>query len=192
MEISAEKTGRKIVGHCSRSNQSRKEEEEEQKRRRNLIVHRAPEPKSESWEGRKQEDKQFVDELMEVLEITTEILDIRRLGRRPQQQQEQQTSQAASNKTDDVSRPLLLSFSSEQEVKKVQDSLKHLKNADEKMYRLRITPDMTQNQREEVRKLVTDAKNMTAQEKGEFVYVVRGTEIKKVKRRKPLSSTEEA
>ena len=57
-----------------------------------------------------------------------------------------------------------------------------LKKATAEIRNLRISPDRSLKEREEVRKLVTKAKNLNDQEQGNYVYLVRRTQILKVKK----------
>ena len=53
---------------------------------------------------------------------------------------------------------------------------------------LRISPDRSLKEKEEVRNLVTKAKNLNDQEEGNYVYLVRGTHILKVKKKARLEN----
>ena len=163
--------------------ESRREAEEEHKRKFNIIIHRAPEPKANSWEERKQKDQELVNKLMDTLHIHPDIEACQRLGKKAQKEQ----SEGGDPETNSP-RPLMVKMKKEQDVKAVMDNLKHLKDAEQEINRLRITPDRNLQEREQIRCLVTEAKNLTAKEKGEFVHLVRGKEIIRVKARKKLNS----
>ena len=92
-------------------------------------------------------------------------------------------------KTDeDINRPLLVSFNTEQAVIEIYRKLPNLKEATVEIRNLRISPDRSLKEREETRNLVTKAKNLNDQEKGNYVYLVQGTQILKVKKKAKLEN----
>ena len=93
-------------------------------------------------------------------------------------------------KTDeDISRPLLVSFNTEQDVIEITQKLPKMKEAFAEIKNLRISPDRSLKEREDVRNLVTKAKkNLNDQEEGTYVYLVRGTQILKVKKKARLEN----
>ena len=75
-------------------------------------------------------------------------------------------------KTDeDINRPLLISFNMNKMLLKKKRKLPKLKEATAKIRSLRISPDRSLNEREEVLNLVTKAKNLNDQEKENYVYL---------------------
>ena len=63
-----------------------------------------------------------------------------------------------------------------------------MKEATAEIKNLRFSPDRSLKEREEVRNLVTKAKNLNDQEEGNYVYLVRGTQILKVKKKARLEN----
>ena len=62
-------------------------------------------------------------------------------------------------------------------------NLTKLKFANENLRQLRFTPDRSLKLRENVRFLVQRAKNLTAEESGDYIHIVRGDRILRVKKR---------
>ena len=74
-----------------------------------------------------------------------------------------------------------MSLSSEEQSGKVLSSLKNLRDADPKLKTIRVSPDLSLQEREEVRILVQEAKNRTSQEEGDYRHIVRGKQIVRVR-----------
>ena len=90
-------------------------------------------------------------------------------------------------KTDeDINRPLLVSLNTD--VIEINRKSPKSKEATAEIRNLRISPDRSLKKREEVRNLVTKAKNLNGQEEGNYVYLVRGTQILKVKKKARIES----
>ena len=64
-----------------------------------------------------------------------------------------------------------------------------LKKAFVEIRNLRINSHRNLKEREEVQNLVTKAKNLNDKEEGNYVYLVRGTQILKVKKKERLKSS---
>ena len=62
-------------------------------------------------------------------------------------------------------------------------SLTKPKIAQDEIRQLRVTPDRSMKERESVRFLVQRAKHLTTEEPGNFIHIVRGNKIIKVKKR---------
>ena len=62
-------------------------------------------------------------------------------------------------------------------------SLTKLKFAEDEIRQLRVTPDRSMKERESVRFLVQRVKNLITEESGNFIHIVRGNKIIKVKKR---------
>ena len=77
----------------------------------------------------------------------------------------------------------MVTLNNSSEVETVMKNLRKLKNAPDELRNLRISPDRSMKEREEVRNLIQRAKNLTEQETGDFMHIVRGTTIIKVKKR---------
>jgi hypothetical protein len=152
--------------------EARKEAEEEAERKKNIIIHRMPELDTEDTQDRREEDKIRVEKFLEKigLENRVEVERIIRMGKRPEKEEEKKA------------RPMKVVLQSEEETRTVFKNLYKLKNAHE-YDEIRITPDRNEQQREELRALVETAKNLTRMEQGDYVHVLRGKRIVRVKKR---------
>ena len=82
-----------------------------------------------------------------------------------------------------TNRPLLLSFDNEKDVNEIMKNLKKQKYAEYKTENLRIGPDRSLKEREEVRRLIAKAKNLNEKEQGDYVHLVRGLQIMRMKKK---------
>ena len=82
-----------------------------------------------------------------------------------------------------TNRPLLVSFINEQDVVELNQNPPKLKDATTAIRSLRISPDKFHKEREEKRKMANKAKNLNDQETGNFMHLVHGMQIIKVKRK---------
>ena len=78
----------------------------------------------------------------------------------------------------------MVTFETEEEVAKVLQNLTKLKGKEKRLVNLRVSPDRSMKNREIVRELVQRAKNLTANETGDYVHLVRGKTIIRVRARK--------
>ena len=126
--------------------EQKKEDEEKSKRESNIIIYRAPESKHVDTKMRIDHDRQFFNQLCNsVLEIgELETVEVTRLGKKT---------------NPDDARPLRIKLNNKLDKLKLFDSLGKLRVADTPFKSLSIADDMTQREREEVKKLVTEAKN---------------------------------
>ena len=140
------------------------------RRKRNIVIHKFEESKDESHDARIAHDMNFATTLVrEVLLVQSEVMEVRRLGKKMD--------------TENPRRPLLVTFANEWEKRKVVDSLYKLKNAAAAFKAIRITEDLPKEERDEIKKLIEEAKNLTAKDSGNFFYIVRNKKILKVQRR---------
>ena len=141
---------------------SSSEEKDRESRSHNIIIYRLKE--HEKSEEIAKADKAFVNDLLrEALEIDLSDNDIKsifRIGKRDTTQQ------------GEVSRPLLVQFREKTMKNRVMESLYKLKNADALFKNVSITHDLSKQDREECKKLISEAK--TREISGEFVWRVRG------------------
>ena len=140
------------------------EQEMKETRKLNIIIHNIPEgpiTDSESQEE-KETDKEYLTGLASVLEIPdAEISKSVRLGKVPENQ---------SNP-----RPMKISFSSGKSKKVFMSKLGKLAFAPDKFKKVSVCHDMTQEEREQNRKLVVEAKNLNGQEStGKWIHRVIG------------------
>lgn len=161
--------------------ESRREGEEELKRKKNIIIHRLPELDSETWADRKGYDGQTIKHLMDTLEVEPKVEGFQRLGRRPRPASDGEQLRQSQ-------RPLKVTLQSEEDVKMVLKNLGKLREADTLLNNIRVAPDMNLKEREKQRELVEQAKNLTRQESGDFIHIVRGKAIIRVKSKRPRRS----
>ena len=121
--------------------------------------------------------KNFVRSFLEELELSYDVVEkTTRLGKKTGTSQEKDTPLTEHH------RPLMVTLNNSSESETVMKNLRKLKNAPDELRNLRISPDRSRKEREEVRNLIQRAKNLIEQETGDFMHIVRGTTIIKVKR----------
>ena len=151
------------------------DERDRENRSHNIIIYRVKENES-SGDDRAKADKSFVTKLVnEALQVDVNENDIKsvfRIGRRDLSQ------------PGEVTRPLLVQFREKSLKNQVMESLFKLKNAEALFKNVSITHDLSKEDREECKKLISEAK--TREVSGEFVWRVRGLpgQMKIVKLRK--------
>ena len=77
----------------------------------------------------------------------------------------------------------MVTLNNSSEVETVMKILRKLKNAPDEVRNLRISPNRSMKEREEVRNLIQREKHLNEQETGDSMHIVRGTTIIKVKKR---------
>ena len=164
--------------------EQKKEQDEDLRRKRNIIIYKAPESKATNPKDRYNQDLTIVNQLCGSIDVDcTKVKQCTRLGRKldDQKESEQQT------------RPLLVTFDTINDADLMLKNLTKLKFANEDLRQLRVTPDRSLKERENVRFLVQRAKNLTAEEPGDYIHIVRGDRIlrvrKRVKTQEPLTDT---
>lgn len=156
-------------------NEQLAEEKDKEGRKNNIIVHKMPESKATDHNCQKKEDMDFLLALLkEALKVEYETGDVKRISR--------------LGRSSDTNRPLLVEFSTSTVKNTVMESLGKLRGAEDKYKGLSIVHDRTKKEREELKKLVQEAKDKQEQDKsGEWIYRVRGSSsamrIVKLKRR---------
>jgi hypothetical protein len=137
------------------------QEQERKGRSQNLIIHGVAELNEEdSIPKKKAYDEEFVTSFLTVIDIGVKPKAILRLGN-------------AKSKN----RPIKLVMANEQEKDSIMGNLRKLKDAEEKYKKLRITDDLTMEEREEIKKWVNKANSKTTEEgeSSQHVWRVRGT-----------------
>ena len=151
--------------------EQKKEQDEDLRRRKNVVIYKAPESNATNPKDRYDHDMAIVNHLCVSIDIDgTTVKHCTRLGRKPDDQSEQQT------------RPLLVTFDTINNADLMLKNLTKLKFARENLRQLRVTPDRSLKQRDNVRFLVQRAKNLTAEESGDYIHIVRGDRILSVKK----------
>ena len=136
------------------------EEREKELRSNNIIIYRVPEG-AESRDDRNKSDKAFILELIsEALEIECHEGDIKKFFR--------------IGKKGEVARPLLIELKARVYKNRIMESLSKLREADEKFKNISVSHDMTKSERMECKTLVEEAKKKQNEEKGEWLWRVRG------------------
>ena len=153
------------------SQEQKREAEDDKRRKKNLITYKAPESTHQDGHNRKVEDKQLIETFLAPVEMGNKTAtNLVRLGKK--------NDEAKTN------RPLLVSFDNEKDVSKILKNLNKVKDAEYKIKNLRIGPDRSLKKREEVRRLRAKAKNLNEKEQGDYVHLVRGLQIMRM-RKKP-------
>jgi len=142
------------------------EDQDVEVRKRNIIIHHVPEKKSDNVEERKANDLVFVTDLLDaVFNIKLEQNDIDKMFR-------------LGRWSADKARPLLVGFRDMNHKETIMTNLKNLKNPIEKFRRVGISPDLHPAEREEIRKMVNEAKqaHIASEEEdvGNFKFLVVG------------------
>ena len=146
--------------------EQKKEQDEDLRRRKNVVIFRAPECKATNSKDRYDQDLEIVNQLCGSIDIdSTTVKQRTRLGRKPDDQSEQQT------------RPLFVTFDMINNADLILMNLTKLKFANENLRQLRVTPDRSVKERENVRFIVQRAKNLTSEESGDYIHIVRGDQL---------------
>jgi hypothetical protein len=135
------------------------EEKDREGRANNIILYRVPE--SDKQEESVKHDKDFCCSLAnEALDLDMNSDDIKSLFR--------------LGKKGASCRPLLVQFRERSVKNRIMESLFKLKDADDKFKNISLTHDLTKQERVDCKSLVEEAKKKQKEEKGEFLWRVRG------------------
>jgi len=145
------------------------EERDRENRSHNIIIYRVPEIGVR--EERIKSDKTFCLELFNdalEMEVNENEFKFFRLGK------------------GDQNRPLMVQCREKTLKNRIMECLNKLKTADDKFKDISITHDLTKNERAECKELVEEAKKKQSEEKGEYLWRVRGLpgQLKVVRLRK--------
>ena len=143
-------------------NETKSEELVQQKERQasaqNIIIHGLPE-EPDTPEG-KEADIRTIKEILDAIEVAPDFESFIRPGKR----------------NESKSRPIKLKMSTLNEKKSVMSNLSKLKQAPENFRKISVTDDYTEKEREEIRKMVNEAKNKTeSRSDGKYIFKVRGS-----------------
>ena len=165
--------------------ESQRAAELDKKRKTNILVHRLPELESDTWKDRQEHDQKVIQDLLHVLEIETEVIEHHRLGKRFKEVRSNEAAPGGSAVLQaQTKRPLKVVLKDETDREKVLANLSKLRDATPELKSLRISPDLNLTERNEVRRLVALAKNLTQEEEGEYRHIVKGMNIIRVKAKK--------
>ena len=150
--------------------EQKREEEDDKRRKKNLIIYKAPESTHQDGHNKKVEDKQLIEAFLASVEMGNKTAtSFVRLGKK--------NDEATTN------RPLLVSSDNEKDVSEIMKNLNKLKDAEYKIKNLRVGPERSLKEREEVRRLIAKAKNLNEKEQGDHVHLVRGLQIRRMKKK---------
>ena len=141
-------------------NETKSEELVQQKEceAQNIIIHGLPE-EPDTPEG-KEADIRTIKEILDDIEVAPDFKSFIRLGKR----------------NESKSRPIKLKMSTLNEKKSVMSNLSKLKQAPENFRKISVTDDYTEKEREEIRKMVNEARNKTeSQGDGKYIFKGRGS-----------------
>jgi hypothetical protein len=137
------------------------EEKDQERRRNNIIIYRVKESSETEANERAHYDRKFVIDLLNKgLQLTATNDDVKkviRIGKK------------------EADRPLLVEFRAHIIKNQVLESLKQLREAEDRFKNISIAPDMTKSERAQCKEAVKEAKEKkSADLSGEYKYVVRG------------------
>jgi len=163
------KTRATDVGKMQEALQQAKEKaddiQDKEHRRNNIIIYRVPESNADSAEEKYKEDEKFCLGIFNAINsgvVEEDITKVIRLGRR-------------DDTTAKHARPLMVKLEGRHQKNLVMENLSKLKHADAKYKAVKVSHDLTPKERDEIKALVVEAKDKTAQEtSGEWIHVVRG------------------
>jgi len=147
-------------------NKKSEEEREVESRKRNIIIYRVPEKKTDMVTERKNNDTVFVKDLLDgVFNMKVEDQDIEKIYR-------------LGRWTEDTSRPLLVAFKNLQHKEHIMENLRNLKQPIVKFRGISIAHDLHPKEREEIKRLVDEAKqdhvDNCDEDVGNFKFLVVG------------------
>ena len=137
----------------------RKDETAEQERQRSIVIHRMPEDQEVNGDRTGHDKAQVLDLTKNGLGLEIGIAKLIRLGKREE------------GKT----RPLLVQLESDWDKRRLMSSLPKLKNASEAHKGLGIAHDLTKDQREKRRNLISEARQKKEAEGNTRFFRIRGT-----------------
>ena len=156
----------------------RDEENDREERKKNIIVYSAPERTEETHAERQQKEKEFVENLLSAIGVTTEPKEIMRLGRykKPEEGQEVKI------------RPIRVVLDSHETQDQIMKNTPRLKDAQEPYKSVYLAYDMSNKERETQREMVSIAKDKPANDPN-YDFKIRGPPWKliemKYRKRKP-------
>ncbi len=153
-----------------------KEMSERRAREPNMLIFKAPEPRTNLKEDRMQEDLKFVEKLCNTvcgldIDPDEDIVKTVRFGKKDE----------GGNP-----RPLLVVFADTDTKKNLFKNLSRLKEAEEPFKSISVQHDMTQKERQETKRLYAEARKKGTESGGDWTYKVRGPPwARKIVRLKP-------
>ena len=161
----------------------RNEENDREERKKNMIVYNAPEQTEGTHTERQQKEKKFVEELLSTIGITTELKEVTRLGRYKKPEEGQEVK----------NRPIRVVLDSHETQDEIMKNTPRLKEAQDPFNSVYLAYDMSIEEREIQRDMVSIAKDKSANDPN-FDYKIRGppwkmveVKYKKESKNNPLS-----
>ena len=152
--------------------EEKREKEEDLRRKKFLVIHKAPESQSRDSKQLYNGDMSLIQQLCSNIEIEpTKVKNCTRLGKSPDQANRARP------------RSLRITLDSPEDAELMMKKLTKLKFAKDKIRQLRVTSDRSIKERENVRFLVQRAKNLIAEQPGNFIHIVIGNKIIRAKKR---------
>lgn len=153
-------------------------------RQKNVIFHRVPEKRSDKVEERRENDLVFVTDLLDgVFNIKLEENNIEKMFR-------------LGRWSADKDRPLLVTFKDLELREAVMSNLRKLRNPIDKFRGVGISPDLHPKEREDIRNMIEEAKQLHTDNESEdvgnfrFLVVGKGHRRKVIKIRRSNSSVQ--
>lgn len=143
-------------------------------REKNMIIHGVKEVDDKNSTVRKERDTSFVNNLAQFIEADDScILNVTRIGKR------KETTSSETERSNETSkpRPIKVVWSETAPKRSFMKNLVHLRKVDEHspFYGVSVTHDMSQDERDENKRLYLEAKAKNEKEKsGKFKFLVRG------------------
>jgi hypothetical protein len=139
--------------------------QERESRKNNIVIYNSDEPEAEDSEDRKDEDRQFTNDLCLLLESdSNDIVSTIRLG-----------IKRTKDNGEAINRPLKVIFRCEKTKTDILRNAKKLQYANEKFKKISISQDMTRKEREKQAQLFQEAKRLNEENSsGDFKFIVKG------------------
>ena len=164
----------------------RNEENDREERKKNIILYNVPERTEGTHTERQQKEKEFVEELLATIGTTTEPKEVARLGR----YKKPEAGQEVKN------RPIRVVLDSHEIQEEIMKNTPRLKDAQDPFKLVYLAYDMSIEERQTQREMVSIAKDKTANDPN-FDYKIRGPpwkmiEVKYKKRKQKQPTQQEA
>ena len=141
----------------------RNEENDREERKQNIILYNVPERTEGTHTERQQKEKEFVEELLATIGTTTEPKEVARLGRYKKPEEGQEVK----------NRPIRVVLDSHEIQEEIMKNTPRLKDAQDPFKSVYLAYDMSIEERQTQREMVSIAKDKTANDPN-FDYKIRG------------------
>ena len=137
------------------------EASKKEQRKNNIILYKVPEPQDKEANDRLKSDKNIVQQLMSHLKVRGEPVKVYRLGKYEEAKKNQ------------GSRPIKVEFENHEKQTEIMSNTRKMKDAPEHLKGISLSYDLSEDQRDELKKMVNQAKKDTLESKNS-VWKVRG------------------